>query len=64
MPEALGGWTVTTTRPPAKEAVMPADTRPTRDPQLTDHIEDAAFLGMLFSGAAIVVTIVLLLVLF
>ena len=43
---------------------MPADARPTRDPQLTDHIEDAAFLGMLFSGAAIVVTIVLLLVLF
>ena len=35
-----------------------------RDPQLTDHIEDAALLGMLFSGVAIVVTILLLLVLF
>ena len=43
---------------------MPADARPTRDSQLTDRIEDAAVLGMMFSGAAIVVTIVLLLLLF
>ena len=48
-----------------KEAVaMSADVRRPHDPELTDLIEDAAFLGMLFSGAAIVVTILVLFVLF
>ena len=43
---------------------MSTDARRPRDPQLTDRIEDAAFLGMMFSGAAIVVMILLLLMLF
>ena len=43
---------------------MSADARRPRDPQLTDRIEDAAFLGVMFSGAAIAVMVVLLLVLF
>jgi hypothetical protein len=48
----------------AKEAVMSANAHRPQDTQLTDLIEDAAFLGMLFSGAAIAVVIVLLLILF
>jgi hypothetical protein len=43
---------------------MSADARRPRDPDLTDLIEDAAFLGMMFSGAAIVAMVLLLLVLF
>lgn len=44
---------------------MSADAhRHPRDSQLTDRIEDAAFLGLMFSGAAIVVTILLLFLLF
>ena len=43
---------------------MSADARRPRDPYLTDLIEGAAFLGMMFSGVAIVVMVLLLLVLF
>ena len=43
---------------------MSADARRPHDPQLTELIEDAAFLGMLFSGAVIAVILVLLLILF
>ena len=38
---------------------MSADARRPRDPHLTERIEDTAFLGMMFSGAAIAVMIVL-----
>jgi hypothetical protein len=43
---------------------MSADARRPRDPHLTDRIEDAALLGMMFSGAAIVVIVLLLFLLY
>jgi hypothetical protein len=60
----LGWSTVTAAVHPKEAVVMSADARRPHDSELTDLIEDAAFLGMFFSGAAIVVTILVLFVLF
>ena len=59
------GWSTVTEAVHAKEAVvMSASPRRSPDLELTDLIEDAAFLGIMFVGATLVVTILLFFVVF